>query len=328
MVAGQAVERSALEPAVGPDHPQPGRGAERAPLVGRAPLETHLDDLPAMSHGEVDRPLRRVPARALPDALLAFDPAIVCLPHVRCRGFEDVEHQLTLRGEELARASQRAQPLGIADEVEIRPERHEHARRGSERAGRVCEVAERQRDALGDAGALGARAGERQHGGRCVETADVVPGKRERYRDAARAASELDDGSLDARADSDVELEVLDDALAPHVVERAESLVGIAAGRGQLGSRHTRRLGAFGAHAASLCRPALTRTSRRGAVPTGSGAETESPRGEQSAEVHPPSRSGRRRTGAKREAAARRGAGKQGGTAGADQASSLREGAE
>ena len=63
-----------------------------------------------------------------------------------------------------------------------------------------------------------------------------MPCLREGDGDTPRPAPELDDRPLDAVAHADVEVEILHDALAPNVVERAEALVGIAAWRCELGS--------------------------------------------------------------------------------------------
>jgi hypothetical protein len=53
--------------------------------------------------------------------------------------------------EQEAQAAQGSQPLSVAGEMQVWPERHEDAR-WVRLAGRVAQVAQRQRDAVGDAG--------------------------------------------------------------------------------------------------------------------------------------------------------------------------------
>ena len=140
---------------------------------------------------------------------------------------EHVEDEAAARHEEVAGGTQRLEPLLVAVEVEIRPERAQDQGDGLG-DGRPRVVAEPQVEQTGDAGQLRRLAADVEHSRRRVDADDGDAGRGDGDGDAARADPELHDGpGCRQRRLLDVEGDVLDDAAAPRVVERRDRVVGL-----------------------------------------------------------------------------------------------------
>src|SRR5262249_43343426 len=110
--------RPAVEPAVAGDNRETFLGEQRRPLVRREPGELHRRRRVRVSDGQRERSRLFVPVGALPDAVLALQPAAVRLLDVVTRGREDVEHETAARCEQPAHGTERAPAVGVRPQME------------------------------------------------------------------------------------------------------------------------------------------------------------------------------------------------------------------
>ena len=133
---------------------------------------------------------------------------------------EHVEGQPAARAAAAPGGAQRAQALVVGVQVQI----------GAERAGderdalshrRIREVPDPQVDEVRDAGRRGGLRADLEHAARRVDADHLHAGGRRRDRDPPGADAELDDRPAGLARELDVEVDVLDHAPGPRVVQPA-----------------------------------------------------------------------------------------------------------
>jgi hypothetical protein len=154
----------------------------------------------------------------------------VRLGDVVVTGLEHVEREPSTREQEVARRTERVEPLAVVGEMEVGAERARHeAHALLDR--RVAQVADAQVEELAHAGTVGLGGAHVEHPARRVDADDADPGLGSRDRDPPGADAELDDRPAGLVREVDVELDVLADAPAPGVVERGDRVVRAVHGR-------------------------------------------------------------------------------------------------
>src|SRR5215213_4401158 len=219
-----AAIRSAVEPPVVCDDVEACAFEERAPVVGVEPCELHRALAARTAHRQRQHPPLDVPVGALEDPRLPLEPASVRLRDVVRPGGEDVERERPPGEQELARGAERSQPFVVVVEMEERTERARHERYAlGDR--RIAEVADAEVEERCDAGLRGGLRADLEHPARRVHPDHADACCRGGHRDAPGPDPELDHGPSGLARQVDVELDVLDDADRPRVVQARDRVV-------------------------------------------------------------------------------------------------------
>ena len=219
---------------------KPARSSSRRHSGGESHARQHRRRLLAAPHGEGQRPLVLVPVGALEDPGLALEPAAVRLLDVVRPGAKTSKTRRPPGSEQLARGA-RARAAGPPRSSCAGASGTGSGRAGRARHRRLAQVAVPQVEQLGDP-LLGRVAAARPRA--CPADASTpmtrTPGLGDRHGDPAGAARELHHRPAGRRRLLDVELDVLDDARRPRVVDPGDRVIR-ACGQPRRTRRRTRR---------------------------------------------------------------------------------------